>query len=623
MEEQKKKSGLGARVKGLLKKKSVWAVLVIVVLVGFFASRGGEEAAEISTATVVRKDLQQTVSETGSVIAELELNYGWETSGRVAVIDRSVGDRVDRGSFIARLSNQKEQARLNEAYALYNGAKARLDLELIGPSDAEIRQAAAGIDQSEASLAQEKAKRDKTKVVADQRVESAEQALLTAENNLQLSGEEGNDNSELVLNAYEDLINELKSSTSKLSEALTQADNILGIDNKRANDDFEGVLGLLDKGALSRAELTYGSAKNKKERAEQSVQGLSNASTHAEIDAVALETKDAIRAMQTHLFDVKTVLDATNPIGVNLSQAELDALKDAIIASQTSVNTASTNVSNAEQAISTARNSLGSKQIAYDAAVLDLENAREESDADMRVANSLVDVAESRLDQEKASYDLLVNPPRDIDVASLRADVSRQSANIAYLQGALADTEVRALATGVIADISIDIGETVSLGQDIIKIISDQLNVEVDISETDITKVEIRDQVKITLDAFGDDVEFVGEVVSIEPAETEISGVIYYKTNILIEFADDQEVRPGMTANVDIMTDTAEQVLVIPRRAVIEEDGKKFVRVLKNKDSGEFDKKEVTTGLRGDNGEIEITSGLEEGEEIITFLKEE
>jgi len=620
MEEQQQKKGVGSRIKKLLKKKSIWAFIVIVLIVGFFASRGGEEESGVSTATVVRKDLHQTVSETGSVVAELEINYGWETAGRVAVIDRSVGERVERGSFVARLSNQKEQARLNEAYALYNGARARLDLELIGPSDEEVRQASAAVDQAQAGLEQEKANRDKTRVIADQRVENAEQALLTAENDLQLSGDNGK--SELVDDAYEDLVNELKSATSKLSDALIQSDNVLGIDNKRANDDFEDVLGILSQGALNSAEFSFTAAKRTKGDAEQAVIDLS-AGNHAEVDAAARTVKDALRTMQSHLLDVQIVLEATRPFGAGFTQNELDNLKDNITSAQTSVNTASTNVSNAEQAVDTARNSLGSKQIDYDAAVLDLENAIEESDADVRVADSLVEVAESRLDQEKANYDLLVNPPRDIDVASLRADVDRQAANVEYLKGALADTEIRALATGVIASISVDIGETVSLGQDVIKIISDQLNVEVDISETDIAKVEIGDSVNITLDAFGDDVEFTGEVVEIEPAETEVSGVIYYKTSILIEFSDDQEVRSGMTANVEVMTDKVEQVLVIPRRAIIEEDGKKLVRVLKNKDAAEFEKVEVTTGLQGDNGEIEITSGLEEGEEIITFLKED
>jgi len=129
--------------------------------------------------------------------------------------------------------------------------------------------------------------------------------------------------------------------------------------------------------------------------------------------------------------------------------------------------------------------------------------------------------------------------------------------------------------------------------------------------------------VDVTLDAFGDDVHFDGAVVSIEPGETEISGVVYYKTKVLMDDYPDRPVKSGMTANVNINTDRQDGVLVLPRRAVIFKDAKKIVRVLTNKEKVEFEEREVTTGLEGNDGLVEILSGLQKGEEVITFLKEE
>jgi len=57
----------------------------------------------------------------------------------------------------------------------------------------------------------------------------------------------------------------------------------------------------------------------------------------------------------------------------------------------------------------------------------------------------------------------------------------------------------------------------------------------------------------------------------------------------------------------------------VPSRAVKSSNGEKYVQVLENENSVE---KTVTTGMRGDEG-IEIVSGLEEGEQVITFVKEE
>ena len=62
-----------------------------------------------------------------------------------------------------------------------------------------------------------------------------------------------------------------------------------------------------------------------------------------------------------------------------------------------------------------------------------------------------------------------------------------------------------------------------------------------------------------------------------------------------------------------------ENVLIIPQRAVIEKNGKKIVRIPSGKNYQEI---EVQTGLRGSEGEIEIISGLREGDKVITFIKE-
>ena len=135
----------------------------------------------------------------------------------------------------------------------------------------------------------------------------------------------------------------------------------------------------------------------------------------------------------------------------------------------------------------------------------------------------------------------------------------------------------------------------------------------------------IGDRVLFTLDAFGDDQEFVGSVARIDPAQTEISGVVYYNTDIVIDeytssTTSTPEIRPGMTANIEIDTDRSAGALVIPERAILEKNGLKIVRVLTNKETANFVEREIRTGIRGNGGQIEILSGLAEGEEIITFI---
>jgi len=81
----------------------------------------------------------------------------------------------------------------------------------------------------------------------------------------------------------------------------------------------------------------------------------------------------------------------------------------------------------------------------------------------------------------------------------------------------------------------------------------------------------------------------------------------------------DRRLKPGMSADIDILTAQRNNVLTISERAVESENGKKIVQVLLE---GEKTKKvEVETGLRGDGGMIEIKSGLKEGDEAVVFMK--
>jgi multidrug efflux pump subunit AcrA (membrane-fusion protein) len=74
-----------------------------------------------------------------------------------------------------------------------------------------------------------------------------------------------------------------------------------------------------------------------------------------------------------------------------------------------------------------------------------------------------------------------------------------------------------------------------------------------------------------------------------------------------------------MTANVVITTAQKDNVLIMPSRAVVQKNGGgKFVRVLVN---GVIQETQATTGLRGDEGMVEVLSGVKEGDEVVTFIK--
>jgi macrolide-specific efflux system membrane fusion protein len=79
--------------------------------------------------------------------------------------------------------------------------------------------------------------------------------------------------------------------------------------------------------------------------------------------------------------------------------------------------------------------------------------------------------------------------------------------------------------------------------------------------------------------------------------------------------AGGRDVKPGMTANVTIITGERDNVLVIPTRAMRDQDGKRMVRVFDGTAAKDV---QIDIGLRGDDGVVEVTNGLEEGQKVVT-----
>ncbi len=229
----------------------------------------------------------------------------------------------------------------------------------------------------------------------------------------------------------------------------------------------------------------------------------------------------------------------------------------------------------------------------------------------------------------QAQYNNTVAPARSQDLQLVNAQISQAQAALENIDKQISDTNLVATMDGIITEVNFKAGEQFSGGAlPMVKMLVDNsFEVEVDISESNISKVKVGNPVEITLDAFSDDLTLEGMVSFIEPAQTLISGVVYYKvkivfadlakTSALLE-ASGLSLKSGMTANTVITTDSRENVLSVPSRAIVEDDARRLVRLLIDEEVKEV---EVEVGLRGDNGQVEIKSGIKTGDEVITFIR--
>lgn len=140
-----------------------------------------------------------------------------------------------------------------------------------------------------------------------------------------------------------------------------------------------------------------------------------------------------------------------------------------------------------------------------------------------------------------------------------------------------------------------------------------RMQVKANVHESVVDRIEVGQKATIRLDAFSD-TRLSGTVSKVAGmAASTYSSVQNYETIILIdELPYDLAIKPGMTAAVDILVGTYEDVVAIPVGAITEHFEQSYVYVLTNDQS---ERRRVRTG-RSTHAFVEITEGLEPGEDV-------
>ena len=228
-------------------------------------------------------------------------------------------------------------------------------------------------------------------------------------------------------------------------------------------------------------------------------------------------------------------------------------------------------------------------------------------------AKDSVVTAQDNLQSAQDNLALVKAGARQEDIDLYQAKEKSAQAQLDLLMDKLSDTVLRSPVDGEVGDIYKFSGEVVQPSINVLSILPKAvLDIEVNIYEEDIVKIKQGDEVNISLVAFPKQT-LKGTVMFIEPAEKLIDGVVYYTVDIAFKNLP-KGVKPGMSADVSIIIAQANNVLVIPSDSFSKQGDKIFVKVLRNQ---AIEDREIEIGLKGSNDLVQVTKGLQEGEEII------
>ncbi len=227
--------------------------------------------------------------------------------------------------------------------------------------------------------------------------------------------------------------------------------------------------------------------------------------------------------------------------------------------------------------------------------------------ANYNAYNEAKDERDLAIKSAKAKYDELLSGEGAGGDSVAQAEVQKIRAEIRK-------NTISAPFTGVVTNIEKEIGETVSIGDPIISILGEEkLEIVLQVSELDVSKLIPGVSIKITLDAFpGED--FDGVLDTVNSRDTQVDGVPVYEA--FVKLPADDRIKTGMNAKGEILIDSREGVLAVPMYLVLKSGDVNSVEVVDA--DGNTTKREITLGLVGTDNMVEVTSGLSEGEKIVS-----
>lgn len=197
----------------------------------------------------------------------------------------------------------------------------------------------------------------------------------------------------------------------------------------------------------------------------------------------------------------------------------------------------------------------------------------------------------------------------DFEKIQYELEALQASYNLASLE--LDYTQIRAPISGVVSERFVKLGNTISVGEPVFRVTSiEPLVAYLYVPEREYRKISPGQPVRIDIDALG------GEQVP--TAVTRVSPSIDAETGtfkVTIEILDpERRIKPGMFARINIVYDKHENVLQVPRSAIVDEMSTTSVFVVE--DNAAI-RRPVQTGYAA-NGLIEIISGLDDKDHVIT-----
>jgi HlyD family secretion protein len=249
-----------------------------------------------------------------------------------------------------------------------------------------------------------------------------------------------------------------------------------------------------------------------------------------------------------------------------------------------------------------------------------LHRAEELAQKDL-VSDEEIEEAETQLSIDQARYDAALAELRVLEQGAATSQTLGQAADGSQTASALSDMIIISPISGIVLSRNVDEGSSViamssAYGGTSLMTLADisSMHFEGDVDESDVSKIHAGMPAKIFVDAYPDTV-FEGILTKIAPQGVKEEGVVNF--NVEAEIAGDTSLlRTGMSADVQLVLDSRQDVLTLPEGAIIYEGDSTYVEAVAEPSQDGKRRVPVEVGL-SDGIKTEILAGLAEGDKVV------
>ena len=552
----------------------------------------------LRTATAARGVVLSTISATGALQSSSQLAVGFSSAGTLVAVSVEPGQHVARGQVLGRIDATSAKQAVRQAEASIASAQAQYRQTLTGETAQQRRQdalserqARQSVTGAQASLAAAKQSATLDRKSSAAAVAQAQQQLRVDQGQLQLDvAQREKDRTPYATVAAAESAVAADQAQLAADQAKQQADQLTQIDaqHQQAND----------KAALSAAQAAGGQ------------------SEIAKYNAALAQDQQTLDALQRTL-SLDGFAVSRDQSALSDDQASLNALESDDKAIRAD-----------EQRIAADRESIASaKRNAQSTAARDAQS----------VASARRQVASAKLSLQSTLTGNAIKqaPPTASVLAGAKASVLQAQISLENARKALAETTLRAPIAGVVASVSGTVGAQVSGGGTSIQTSSatssssgsgggggssagfvsltklSGMQIVASFSETDTAKLRVGQPATVTVDALPG-TQLAAHVIAVAATATTSSNVVTYDVTFALDRANGK-LKPGMTANVDVVVGEQDNVVHVPTAAVTGSGRNATVTVLRN---GAQQRVSVVAGLHGDSSTA-ILSGLKAGDAVV------